>query len=264
MADFKFKDRYNIDDLVDIVEVLRSPGGCPWDMEQTHASIRMDFIEEVYEAIEAIDTDDTELLREELGDVLLQVVFHTQIEREKQSFNLDDVCDEVCKKLIVRHPHVFGEVTVNSMGELLNNWEAIKQETKGQTTFTETLESVAVSLPALIRAQKVGKRAAKCGFDFPSAEDALVKLDTETAELREALASGDKAAMEDELGDLLFSCVNTARQMGIDAETALTKATEKFIRRFAVVEEAVQAKGKTMDSCTLAELDAVWDEIKHK
>lgn len=264
MADFKFKERYNIDDLVSIVEVLRSPGGCPWDMEQTHTSIRMDFIEEVYEAIEAIDTDNTELLREELGDVLLQVVFHTQIEREKQSFNLDDVCDEVCKKLIIRHPHVFGEVTVNSMSELLNNWDAIKQETKGQTTFTETLESVAVSLPALMRAQKVGKRAAKCGFDFTSADDAFEKLQSETEELREAIDSGDKAAMEDELGDLLFSCVNTARQMGIDAETALTKATEKFIHRFALVEKAVQANGKTMDSCTLTELDEVWEKIKHK
>ncbi len=264
MVNFNFKDKYNIDDLVDIVEILRKPGGCPWDMEQTHTSIRMDFIEEVYEAVEAIDNGDTELLREELGDVLLQVVFHTQIEREQQSFNLDDVCDEVCKKLIVRHPHVFGEVTVNNMGELLNNWEAIKQETKGQTTYTETLESVAVSLPALIRAQKVGKRAAKCGFDFPSAEESLAKLETETVELREAIASGDMAAMEDELGDLLFCCVNTARKMGINAESALTNATEKFISRFAAVEAAVQKTGKTMDSCSLQELDAVWDEIKHK
>ncbi len=264
MANFIQKESYNIDDLVEIVRVLRQPDGCPWDREQTHASIRMDFIEEVYEAIEAIDKEDTALLREELGDVLLQVVFHAQIEREQEHFTLEDVCDEVCKKLIIRHPHVFGEVTVADTGEVLKNWDAIKQQTKGQTTYTETLESVAVSLPALMRAQKVGKRAAKCGFDFPSTEESLAKLDTETAELREAIISGNQAAMEEELGDLLFCCVNTARKMGVDAETALTNATEKFIRRFAAVETAVQEKGKTMDACTLDELDAIWDEIKHK
>lgn len=263
MVDYKFKDRYDINDLVDIIEILRRPGGCPWDMEQTHSSIRMDFIEEVYEAIEAIDKNDTELLREELGDVLLQVVFHTQIEREAGTFNLDDVCDEVCKKMIVRHPHVFGEIKVADTGEVLNNWEAIKQETKGQTTYTETLESVAVSLPALLRSQKVGKRAAKSGMDFPDADSAVKNIYSELSELQEAAASGDADRIADEMGDVLFSCVNAARKLGVNSEEALTAACEKFIKRFAAVEEAVLAEGKTMDDYTTKQLDDIWNSIKH-
>lgn len=264
MVDYKFKDRYDINDLVDIVEILRKPGGCPWDMEQTHSSIRMDFIEEVYEAIEAIDKNDTELLREELGDVLLQVVFHTQIEREAGTFNLDDVCDEVCKKMIVRHPHVFGEVKVSDTGEVLNNWEAIKQETKGQTTYTETLESVAVSLPALLRAQKIGKRAGKSGMDFPDADSAVKNIYGELHELEEAAASGNADRIADEMGDVIFSCVNAARKLGVNSEEALTVAAEKFIRRFAAVEAKVHDMGKTMDDYTTEELDEIWKSIKHK
>ncbi|MDD6269580.1 MAG: nucleoside triphosphate pyrophosphohydrolase [Oscillospiraceae bacterium] len=263
MIDFNFKDSYNIDDLVEIVKILRSPGGCAWDMEQTHSSIRMDFIEEVYEAVEAIDNNDSELLREELGDVLLQVVFHTQIEREKGTFDLDDVCDEVCKKMIVRHPHVFGEVSVSGTGDILNNWEAIKQETKGQTTFTETLESVAVSLPALLRAQKVGKRASKSGMDFPDACEAIKNIHGEVDELSEAAASGDMNRTADELGDVLFSCVNAARKLGLNSEECLTAATEKFIKRFAAVESAVRSQGRKMENCSLEELDSIWNNIKH-
>lgn len=264
MVEFEFKDRYNIDDLVEIVKLLRSPGGCPWDIEQTHSSIRMDFIEEVYEAIEAIDNGDPELLREELGDVLLQVVFHAQIEREKGTFDLNDVCDEVCKKMIIRHPHVFGEVEVSDTGEVLKNWEAIKQNTKGQTTFTETLESVAVSLPALIRAQKVGKRAAKSGMDFADAQSALKNIYGELDELSTAADSGKSEEIAEELGDVLFSCVNAARKLGVNSEECLTAATEKFIRRFAAVEEIVKSRGKNMNDYTTAELDEIWNDIKHK
>lgn len=264
MVEFEFKDRYNIDDLVEIVKLLRSPGGCPWDIEQTHSSIRMDFIEEVYEAIEAIDNGDPELLREELGDVLLQVVFHTQIEREKGIFDLNDVCDEVCKKMISRHPHVFGETKVSDTGEVLKNWEAIKQNTKGQTTFTETLESVAVSLPALIRAQKVGKRAAKSGMDFADAQSALKNIYGELDELSTAADSGKNKDIAEELGDVLFSCVNAARKLGVNSEECLTAATEKFIRRFAAVEEIVKSRGRNMDDYTTAELDEIWNSIKHK
>lgn len=264
MVEFEFKDRYNIDDLVEIVKLLRSPGGCPWDIEQTHSSIRMDFIEEVYEAIEAIDNGDPELLREELGDVLLQVVFHAQIEREKRTFDLNDVCDEVCKKMIIRHPHVFGEVEVSDTGEVLKNWEAIKQNTKGQTTFTETLESVAVSLPALIRAQKVGKRAAKSGMDFADAQSALKNIYGELDELSTAADSGKSEEIAEELGDVLFSCVNAARKLGVNSEECLTAATEKFIRRFAAVEEIVKSRGKNMNDYTTAELDEIWNDIKHK
>lgn len=264
MVEFEFKDRYNIDDLVEIVKLLRSPGGCPWDIEQTHSSIRMDFIEEVYEAIEAIDNGDPELLREELGDVLLQVVFHTQIEREKGIFDLNDVCDEVCKKMIIRHPHVFGEVEVSDTGEVLKNWDAIKQNTKGQTTFTETLESVAVSLPALIRAQKVGKRAAKSGMDFADADSAIKNIYDELDELSAAADSGKSEDIAEELGDVLFSCVNAARKLGVNSEECLTAATEKFIRRFAAVEEIVKSRGKNMNDYTTAELDEIWNDIKHK
>ena len=264
MVDFNFKDKYNIDDLVEIVKLLRSPGGCPWDIEQTHFSIRMDFIEEVYEAIEAIDNDDSVLLREELGDVLLQVVFHTQIEREKGNFDLNAVCNEVCKKMIIRHPHVFGEVKVADTGEVLNNWEAIKQETKGQTTYTETLESVAVSLPALLRAQKVGKRAAKSGMDFADAKSAIENIYGELDELSAAADSGNTDEIADELGDVLFSCVNAARKLGINSEECLTAATEKFIRRFAAGENAVNSRGKSMNDYYTSELDEIWNSIKHK
>jgi len=166
MVEFLQKNHYNIEDLIEIVRLLRSDGGCPWDIEQTHESIKSDFIEEVCEAIEAIDLKDTALLREELGDVLLQVVFHCRIEEEADSFKFDDVCDGICKKLIVRHPHVFGDTIVSSTDDVLKNWDSIKMETKGQETYTDTLNSVAKSLPALMRAQKVGKRAMRAGMDF--------------------------------------------------------------------------------------------------
>jgi tetrapyrrole methylase family protein/MazG family protein len=262
MVSFPQKEHYDIHDLIEIVKILRAPDGCPWDQEQNHASIRMDFIEEVYEVIEAIDLEDVALLREELGDVLLQVVFHTQIEREADHFTFDDVCDEVCRKMIIRHPHVFGDVTVSDTGEVLHNWEAIKQQTKGQTTYTETLESVAVSLPALIRAQKVGKRAAKSGMDFPDTAAALENLHGELQELEAAVHTGDADQMADELGDVLFSCVNAARKMGLNAEQSLTVATEKFMRRFAAVEHEVLQSGNAMDDMTAQELDAIWKRIK--
>lgn len=192
MVEYQRKDRYDINDLRDIMSILRSPQGCPWDREQIHKSIRNDFIEEVYEAIEAIDLEDTELLKEELGDVLLQIIFHCRIEEEKSCFDFDDICDELCKKLIIRHPHVFGDITVSDSGEVLKNWDSIKKETKGQTSYTETLTSVAKSLPALMRAQKVGKRAMRAGMDFSCVSDAVERVSLETDELEEAIRSGKK------------------------------------------------------------------------
>ena len=262
MTDFKFKETYSLDDLLEIMKILRSPSGCPWDMEQTHKSIKNDFIEEVYEVIEAIDLDDTALLREELGDVLLQVVFHCQIEKEKNNFEFDDICDELCKKLIVRHPHVFGELTVSDSGEVLKNWDNIKKETKGQKTYTDTLESVAKSLPALMRAQKLGKRAMRAGMDFKCTEDALECKKLETAELEEAVKSGESEHIEEEFGDLLFSCVNTARHLGLDSEQALTKASEKFIKRFAETEKLVKLSGADMKALSIDELDVFWRQAK--
>lgn len=263
MVDFQQKKHYSIDDLIDIVRLLRGEGGCPWDREQTHESIKSDFIEETCEAIEAIDLKDTDLLREELGDVLLQVVFHCRIEEENNSFNFDDVCDEICQKLIVRHPHVFGEITVDSTGEVLKNWDAIKMKTKGQETYTDTLESVAKSLPALMRAQKVGKRAMRAGMDFRCADDAIACISAEKAEFDEAVAEGDKKHIEEEIGDLLFSCVNAARHLGIDAELALKTSTDKFIKRFSVTEKLITSDKTDMKNLSIEEIDVYWDKAKH-
>ncbi|MBQ9956056.1 MAG: nucleoside triphosphate pyrophosphohydrolase [Ruminococcus sp.] len=262
MVDFQQKEHYSIDDLLDIVRLLRGEGGCPWDMEQTHSSIKSDFIEEVCEAIEAIDLEDTELLKEELGDVLLQVVFHCRIEEELDSFRFDDVCDDICKKLIIRHPHVFGDTIVGSTEDVLKNWDNIKKETKGQDSYTDTLTSVAKSLPALMRAQKVGKRAMRAGMDFRTADDAMKCVKLETAELEEAVAQGDKQRIEEEFGDLLFSCVNVARHLGIDSEIALKSATDKFIRRFSKTEELLQMNSIDMKELSIEELDVYWDKAK--
>ncbi|MBQ8928636.1 MAG: nucleoside triphosphate pyrophosphohydrolase [Oscillospiraceae bacterium] len=262
MVSYEQKAHYGIEDLREIVKLLRSPGGCPWDKEQTHTSIRNDFLEEAYEAVEAIDLLDMDLMREELGDVLLQVVFHCTLAEEEGAFGFEAVCDEICKKLIVRHPHVFGDVKAEDTDTVLKNWDAIKKETKGQETYADTLKSVARSLPALSRAQKVGKRAARAGMDFRDAKSAFDCVRAERAELDAAISTGDTAMMEEELGDLLFSCVNTARHLGIDAEQALTKATEKFTQRFAQTEQLVAADGKDMPELPIEELDLYWDRAK--
>ena len=263
MVSFVQKDNYSIDDLVEIVRLLRGEGGCPWDREQTHESIRADFIEEVSEAVEAIDLKDTALLREELGDVLLQVVFHSQIETENNGFDFNAVCDEVCKKLILRHPHVFGDVSVSNSEEVLKNWDKIKQKSKGQDSYTQTLESVSKALPALMRAEKVGKRAARAGMDFDNAQGAFDCIGTETEELRQAVCEGNQEAIADEMGDLFFSCVNTARKLGVNSELALTAATNKFIKRFAKVEELVRLDGIDMQSLSIDELDVYWRKAKN-
>lgn len=262
MVEYEQKPHYSIADLREIVRLLRSPGGCPWDKEQTHTSIRNDFLEEAYEAVEAIDLLDMPLLREELGDVLLQVVFHCTLAEEEKAFDFDAVCDEICKKLIVRHPHVFGDVKAEDTDTVLKNWDAIKKETKGQETYADTLRSVAKSLPALARAQKVGKRAARAGMDFSTPSDAFDCVRAERAELQAAIAAKDTEMMEEELGDLIFSCVNTARHLGIDAEQALSKATEKFIGRFAAAEQLVEQAGKQMPELSVDELDEFWADAK--
>ena len=253
---------YTFDDLVTVVELLRSEGGCPWDMEQTHKSIRNDFIEETYEVIEAIDTEDPVLLREELGDVLLQVVFHARIEQENDVFGMAEVSNDICAKLIHRHPHVFGTVEVENSAEVLKNWEAIKGEEKQRVTVTDKLRAIPPMYPALMRAQKVGKKAA-C-FDFGSADEVYAKLDEEIAEVKAAAASGDQDAVAEELGDLLLTVTSLARKLGVKSEEALFHATNKFIDRFEKVENAVMEAGKDMETLTMAELDAIWDGIKHQ
>ena len=258
MVDFQYKDSYNVKDLEEIVRILRAPGGCPWDAEQTHQSIRRNFLEEAYEAAEAIDEENPEHLKEELGDVLLQVVFHARMEQEEGRFDLDAVADGVCKKLIYRHPHVFGDVSVSGTGEVLSNWEELKRKEKGQATNTDALESVARSLPALWRSEKVQKKAKKAGFDWPDISGALDKLSEELEELKAAAAQGTNVA--EELGDLLFSAVNVSRFLKVDCEDALNQATDKFIGRFRKVEE--QAGDRPMTEMTLAELDQLWERAK--
>lgn len=255
------KEHYSADDLNMIVEILRGEGGCPWDREQTHKSIRNDFIEETYEVIEAIETENSELMQEELGDVLLQVVFHTEIEREAGRFEFSDVTDGICRKLIHRHPHVFGDVSVNSSEQVLSNWDKIKSEEKSRITMTDKLRSIPPMLPALMRATKVGKKAA-C-FDFSDAEAVLVKLDEETAELKAAIASEPKDRIAEELGDLLLTITSLARKLGVDSEEALRYATDKFIDRFSKVEGEVISRGLDINELEMQELDKIWDEIKH-
>ena len=262
--DFTFKERYDIGDMLDIMRILRSENGCPWDREQTHKSIRKDFLEEVYEVVEAIDFEDTSLLREELGDVLLQVVFHSRIEEEKNSFDFGDVVNEVCQKLVTRHPHVFGDVTAETSEEVLKNWNNIKQETKGQQTYSETLESVCTALPALMRAQKIGQRAKRAGMDFADVNDVLNCLESEIAELKAAIKDGNSEDIKDELGDVLFSCTNLARHLDCDAEEALTMSAVKFTKRFKAAEELIRCDGIDMRSLNIDELDAYWQKAKTK
>lgn len=258
MVDWVSKNSYGIKDLENIVRLLRAPGGCPWDREQTHASIRRNFLEEAYEAVEAIDEADPDHLKEELGDVLLQVFLHACMEEEVGRFCLDDVADGICKKLIYRHPHVFGDTAVSGTDEVLSNWEALKRTEKHQETYTDTLKAVARSLPSLWRAEKVQKKARKAGFDWDEVGGALDKLSEEVEELRTAVAQGSN--IEEELGDLLFAAVNVSRFVRVDAEEALHAATDKFIRRFARVETL--AGDQPMTEMSLAELDKLWDEAK--
>lgn len=260
MTDFQKKDQYTVEDLVHIVEILRAPDGCPWDKVQTHESIRRNFLEEAYEVAEAIDEKNADHLKEELGDVLLQVVFHTQLEREQQVFDLNDVADGVCKKLIYRHPHIFGEVQVSSVGEVLDNWDALKKVEKSQETTTDTLNSVAKSLPQLMRAEKIQKKASKVGFDWENIEGALDKVQEEVTELSQAVAgNGDPV---EELGDLLFAVVNVSRFLKADPERTLEQASDKFIARFAKMEALAAERGTPLETLNTAQMEALWQEIK--
>lgn len=260
--DFQQKPKYGFEDLLQIMKMLRAPGGCPWDREQTHKSIRQNFIEETYEVIEAIDTEDRELLKEELGDVLLQVVFHSEMESEVGSFDINDVCDGICKKLIVRHPHIFADVKADTTDEVLSNWDKIKMQTKSQKTQSDAMDSVSKSLPSLMRSEKLQKKAAKVGFDWPDVSGALQKVEEETQELKKAIEDGDKKGMEEELGDLLFSVVNVSRFLKVDSEEALYHACDKFTNRFRMVEVLAKERGIAMESAPLSLLDSLWDEVK--
>ncbi len=254
------KTGYDFYDLCTIVGILRAPGGCPWDIEQTHKSIRNDFIEETYEVIEAIDTGNPKLLREELGDVLLQVVFHAQLENESGRFDIGGVTNDICVKLIHRHPHVFGNVTAKDTEAVLSNWEQIKGEEKQRVTVTDKLNAIPPMLPALMRAAKVGKKAKM--FDFASADEVFDKLDEETAEVKEAIAGGDHDRIDEEIGDLLLTVTSLSRKVGVDPEGALYRATNKFIDRFSAVEKTVLESGGSMEQESAEELNRIWNKVK--
>ena len=260
--DFLKKERYSIEDLLEIMSLLRSENGCPWDREQTHESIRKNFIEETYEVVEAIDCKDSGMLREELGDVLLQVVFHSQMEKEKGNFDFDDVCDEICKKLVIRHPHIFGDEKIGEAKAVANRWDEIKKETKGQKSGSETLRAVPKQLPALMRCAKLQQRAEKSGgYRFDTAWS-LKKLDEEISELREAIASNNALTCGEEVGDILFSAVYLARTLDLEPEECLTASSEKFIRRFASAEKIAAEEGKEISEIRGEELFALWQKAK--
>lgn len=250
--------------LVEIMRILRSPQGCPWDHKQTLETLREYLVEESHEVLDAIDSGDRAKLREELGDLLLQVVFQAQLCTEEGAFTFDDVAAGIADKLVRRHPHVFGEVSVSGSDEVLKNWEAIKKTEKGDAQPRSTLDGVPRSLPALHRAHLVQKRAARVGFDWSRAEDTLDKLVEEVGEVREAVAAGDTAAVKDELGDLLFSAVNVSRFLGHNPEDVLHTSIAKFSRRFQGVEAEVHRRGLKIEDCTLEQLDAIWDDVKRR
>ena len=248
-----------MDDLLKIMELLRAPGGCPWDRAQTHQSIRANLLEEAYEAADAIDHMDMDNLKEEMGDVLLQVVFHARIAQESGAFTFDDVVDGVCRKLVYRHPHVFGTADARDGAEALSVWDAQKRAEKGQKTAGDALDSVARALPALTRASKLQSKAAKAGFDWEEISPALDKLSEEVGELKTAVAEGSN--VEEELGDLLFAAVKVGRFAQVDGEQALQGACEKFIRRFRRVEELAEGP---MDKLGLPALEELWRRAKEE
>lgn len=264
MIDFQCKSRYGWEDLLRVMAILRAPGGCPWDAEQTHASIRRDLLEETWEVADALDRDDPEAMCEELGDLLLQVVFHAQIETEAGRFRIDDVVHGITQKMIYRHPHVFGGgMEADTSEEVLVNWEILKRKEKDQRSTADAIEAVPHTLPALWRAEKVQKKTAKVGFDWSDRMDALRKLEEEVRELREALERGETDAphgIREEVGDTLFIAAKVAQMSGVDPEDALHRACDKFDQRFRLVETA--AAGKPLAELTEEELIALWKAAK--
>lgn len=262
MINFQYKARYDIQDFRRIMEILRAPEGCPWDRVQTHESIRRNMLEEAYEAVTAIDHRDMENLREELGDLQMQVLFHARMEEEQGGFNFDDVCDQAVRKLIRRHPHVFGDgsVSAETPDQVLVTWDDVKRQEKAQKTTARAMADVADALPALWRAEKVQKKAQKDGFDWPDWHGAREKLSEELAELDEAIASG--RGVEEELGDLLAAAVNLARLLDIDPEKALGGSTDRFIRRYTRMEELAAENGRELSAMELNEQEALWQQAK--
>lgn len=260
--EFQFKEKYDINDLVEIVKILRSPNGCPWDKVQTHETIRQDFIEEVYEAIEAIDEKDTEHLKEELGDVLLNVVFHAVLEEEQGNFDFNDTADDVCKKMILRHPHVFGDIKADTPEEVLANWDKIKMKSKEQKSVTETMESVSKSLPSLIRAQKLHKKAERGGLFPKSAEEMIDDISDRLSQLKESLSEKGSDDNSEKIGDILFEMAGLAKALDTESERSLYNACGRFIERFEKLEKNVGKAGIKIQNVSPEVVRILWEDKK--
>jgi len=256
----RIKDEFGA--LVEVVAALRSPNGCPWDREQDHKSLRKYLIEESYEVIDAIDHGSPAKIEEELGDVLLQVLLHAQIAAENGEYDIADVCERIRKKLIRRHPHVFGEVEVSGVDDVLHNWEEIKSREPGREQITSAIGGVPQSLPALMRAAEISKRAARTGFEWPNMEGVIDKLHEETGELGQAIESSDREKVKSEIGDLLFTIVNISRWAKVDPEEALREMLDRFQTRFSAIEEHAQSTGKSISDLSIEEMDEIWDQAK--
>ncbi|MFU2143849.1 nucleoside triphosphate pyrophosphohydrolase [Gallibacterium anatis] len=250
-----------------IIAKLRDPtGGCPWDLEQTYQTMPPHILEEAYEVVEAINQDDRKELKEELGDLLMQVVFLSQLAQEEGAFTLDDVIDGITDKIIRRHPHVFGEIKAENSDEVLKNWENIKQQERYQKEQFSILDNVPIALPSLLRAAKLQKRCAKVGFDWSELEPTIQKVEEELQEVRDEVSKQPQnpQAIEEEIGDLLFASVNVARHLKLNPEEALRKANLKFERRFRQVEQSILASGRQLEQVSLAEMDLIWDQVKQQ
>ena len=255
-------NKRDFNDLMDIIRTLRSEEGCPWDREQTHESIKDCLIEEAYEVVEAIEDDNIDLMIEELGDVLLQVVFHSVIGEEDGYFNVGDVIDAISEKMIFRHPHVFGDKNLENSEDVINNWEALKVKEKKYENISEEINSIAKTLPALLKAHKIQKKAAKVGFDFDNPMEAAAKVSEELKEVIDEYNNKNKDRITDEVGDLLFACVNLGRLLDVNEENALNLANKKFTRRFKFIEENILEQGKTLEEASLEELNKLWEKAK--
>ncbi|HHW58302.1 MAG TPA: nucleoside triphosphate pyrophosphohydrolase [Clostridia bacterium] len=257
-----FQEKYDIYDLLEIMKILRSEKGCPWDKEQTHKSLEKYLIEESYEVIDAIEKESDDKIAEELGDVLLQVVFHSQIAAERGTFNFDEVVDGICKKMIGRHPHVFGKEEIKTSKAVLEKWDELKKEEKDLNSYTEVLKDVPRYMPALMRSYKVQEKAAKVGFDWDRVEDAFSKIYEELEELKEVYKGKNKEKVIEEIGDLIFAVVNVARFLEVDPEDATHKTVEKFIKRFSYIENSAMKNGQKLEDMTLSDMDKLWNEAK--
>ncbi len=256
---------HQFDELVLIMKTLHSPGGCPWDREQTHESLKPYLIEEAYEVLDAIDSGSDEHLTEELGDVLLQVVFHTQIASSEGRFTIEDVIGGIIDKLKRRHPHVFGDTAVKDSGEVIKNWEEIKRKEKREKkSGGSVLDGLPEMLPALIKARRIQEKVSRVGFDWEKSGDIMLKIEEELAELKDAGARQDKDDIEEEIGDLLFSVANFARFISVCPEDALRKTIDKFQKRFQYIERELPKRGKKLGDASLEEMDELWEEVKRR